>query len=364
VIASPKVVGVFFSNYDNIAGASAMLTGLPTVTVPDGSNFWSGAVSEYGVGPLTVLPPVTLMQAAPGTESNPDSFISNEISTDPMLANVDSSTIVVLFYPSTTALSGSCSDPSAGADPNGESLGFGGYHQTARTNQGNVPYAIVAECPKYGLANALDMVTVAASHEIIEAATDSSNGLNGLDTSSDSGWALHQLLQGNEENGDMCTENAGFVRPSAAYPYIIQRGWSNKAAMAGNLDPCQPDILPHQPFVGAYPVMPDMVNAGNGGSGAGALIAVGQSKTIEVDCFSFQPTAPFNVAARQSRAINPPELQFAWDKQTCSNGDKVHLTITVASQGMGGVEAFVLYTEIPGATDPQHPIWAGIVAQQ
>jgi hypothetical protein len=363
VITNPKVVGVFFSNYDNIAGASAMLTGLPTVTVPNGSSFWSGAVSEYGVGPLTVLPPVTLSQAAPATESNADGFISNEISTDPQLANVDSSTIVVLFYPSTTALSGSCSDPSAGADANGESLGYGGYHQTAQTNNGNVPYAIVAECPKYGLPDALDMVTVAASHEIIEAATDSGGGLNGLDTSSGSGWALHQLLQGNEENGDMCAENHGFVRPSAAYPYILSRGWSNKAATAGNLDPCQPDILPHQPFVGAYPVMPDMVNVVRS-NGMGALIAVGQSKTIEVDCFSFQPTAPFNVGARQSRAIDPPQLQFTWDKPTCSNGDKVHLTITVASQGTGGVEPFVLFTEIPGAMDPQHPIWAGIVAQQ
>jgi hypothetical protein len=171
------------------------------------------------------------------------------------------------------------------------------------------------------------------------------------------------LLQGNEENGDMCTINAGFGRPSQQYPYLLQRGWSNKAAAAGNADPCQPDIRPAQPFVGAFPVMPDSVSA-QGSPGMGVIIPVGQSKTIEVDCFTFEPTAAYTIAARQSRAINPPELSFSWDSTTCVNGDKRHLTITAMSQGQNGYEAFLLYAQLPGATDPQKPAWAGIVTQQ
>ena len=84
----------------------------------------------------------------------------------------------------------------------------------------------------------------------------------------------------------------------------------------------------------------------------------------EVDCYSFQATPAFTVAARQSRAIQPPELSFSWDKTTCVNGDKLHLTITVQSQGMNGVEPFILYAQLPGVADPQMPTWASVVAQQ
>jgi hypothetical protein len=233
------------------------------------------------------------------------------------------------------------------------------------TNKGRVPYAVVSECANFGeLTSALDMVTVAGSHEIIEAVTDpAGRGWPAVDTSTDSGWAWDVLLAGNEENGDMCTINNGNGRPSASYPYLLQRGWSNHAATAGNLDPCQPDILPAQPFVGAFPVMPDMVNAGNS-PGSGALIAVGSSKTVEVDCYSFQQTPAFTVAARQARSIQPPELSFAWDSTSCVNGDKLHLTITVQSQGKGGVEPFIIYAKLPSVSDAQLPVWAAVVAQQ
>jgi hypothetical protein len=161
----------------------------------------------------------------------------------------------------------------------------------------------------------------------------------------------------------MCAINSGFVRPGGAYPYLLSRGWSNAAAAAGNLDPCQPGIDPAQPFVGAFPVMPDMVSP-QGTPGPGAIIPVGQSKTVEVDCFSFQQTQPFTVTARQGRSIMPPELGFTWDSTTCTNGDKRHLTITVNSAGQNGYEAFVVEAYLPGATDQQKPGWAGVVTAQ
>jgi hypothetical protein len=356
VLANPKVVGLFFSDYDNTTPVAAMLNGLPSVQMPDGNNYWSAAVSEYGVGPLTVLPPVMLTQKAPTGSTNPGSLVANEVDTNAGLAMVDSNTVVAVFYPSTTPLSGSCA---------AQMYGFGGYHMSVMTSKGRIPYAVVSECANFGpVTSALDMVTVAGSHEIIEAVTDPfGNGWPSLDTSTASGWAWDVLLAGNEENGDMCTINAGNGRPSAAYPYLLQRGWSNHAAAAGNLDPCQPDLLPAQPFVGAFPVMPDTVNAA-GSTGPGALIAVGASKTVEVDCYSFQATAPFTLAARQAHSIQPPELSFAWDNTSCVNGDKVHLTITVQSKGKNGVEPFILYAKLPGASDPQLPIWASVVAQQ
>jgi hypothetical protein len=357
VLAHPKVVPLFFSDYDRSADVTAMLQGLPGVEMPDGGNTWAAAVSEYGVGPLTVLPPVMLAQTAPTTgAANPSSFISNQVDTNAALATVDTSTIVAVFYPSTTPLSGSCA---------AQSVGWGGYHDSVMTTKGRVPFAVVSECASFGsLTSTLDMVTVGASHEIMEAATDPFlSGWQSLDTSTPSGWAWNVLLGGNEEDGDMCALNAAFGRPGGAYPYLLQRGWSNRAAAAGNLDPCQPDVLPAQPYVGAYPVMPDPVST-PGSRGAGALIAQGSSKTIEVDCFSFQPTAPFTVGARQGRGVQPPQLTFAWDRTTCVNGDKLHLTLGVQSEGTSGVETFIVYAQLAGASDPQMPAWPGVVAQQ
>jgi hypothetical protein len=126
------------------------------------------------------------------------------------------------------------------------------------------------------------------------------------------------------------------------------------------MDPCEPDIRPGQPFVGAYPAMPDTVNV-QGQSGPGVVVAVGQSKTIDVNLFTFEPTADFTVVARQSVQVNPPTLTFTWDKTTGNNGDTLHLTIKSVSQGQGGYETFAIQAYLPGTTDTQKTTWAGVV---
>jgi hypothetical protein len=358
VIAHPKAVGVFFSDYDNTSAGVAALNGLPTIKMPDGTPYWSAAVSEYGVGPLTILPPVMLSEAAPTTNPDPQTEVTNWLSSESGLANVDADTIVVVFYPNKTPISMSCA---------AQAIGFGGYHADVMTNKGDIPYAVLSECANFGdVGPALDMVTIAASHEIIEAVTDPyQTGWVAVDNTTPAGFAWHALLAGNEENGDMCAINDGFGRPGGSYPYLLQRGWSNKAAAAGNLDPCQPALpTATQPFVGAYPVMPDMVSA-NGGTGPGAIIPVGSSKTVDVNCFTFQPTAPFQVGARQRRGVMPPQLTFAWEnnKTTCVNGETLHLTITASSADSSGFEPFMIYAQVPGAQDPQRVVWAGVVTQ-
>jgi hypothetical protein len=355
VLTSPQVLPVFFSNYDITAKMTQLVAGLPTATLANGDSYWSTSVSEYGVGPLTVLPAVTVAQSAPTTDTDPVAFIQGQLATAPF-KNVTPSTIIAVFYPSTTPLGGSC----AATTP-----GYGGYHDAFTNGSAQQPYAVMAECANFGpITNAVDMVSVAVSHEIIEAATDpypsSSPAYVGLDLSP-AGFTMGVFLQGNAENGDMCAINAGFGRGPAAFPFLMQRGWSNKAAKAGNLDPCSPDVRPSQPFVGAYPVMPDTVTVPMAGTGEGVIIPVGQSKTVEVDLFSFEPTADFNVLARQSSAVNPPTLTFTWDKTSGKNGDKLHLTIKSVTAGSAGYDTFIIVTSLPGTTDTQKPAWAGIV---
>jgi len=161
----------------------------------------------------------------------------------------------------------------------------------------------------------------------------------------------------------MCAINDGFGRGPAAYPFLLSRGWSNKAVAANNMDQCQPDIRPSQPFVGAYPSMPNTVNI-QGQSGPGVVIPVGQSKTIDINLFTFEPTADYTVIARQGVSVNPPTLTFSWDKTTGHNGDTLHLTITSVSKSKAGYETFILQAYLPNATDAQKTAWAGIVTHQ
>lgn len=356
VLAHPIVQPVFFSNYDLTDKVTDMVNGLPSIVMPNGTTFWAASVAEYGVGPLTVKPPIRLTEAAPTTNTSPDTWLQGKLANDPAFASVDTNTIVAIFYPSTTPLAGSCA---------AQAIGYGGYHDNITTSRGDIPYAVMAECANFGaITNAQDMVTIAGSHEIIEAVTDPYPSSNSAYASLDhNGWAMQILLQGNAENGDLCTINAGFIRPSAAYPYLLQRGWSNLAAGAGNADPCAPDVRPSQPFVGAYPVMPDTITVSGGGSGAGVKIPLGTSRTIDVKLFSFEPTAEFTVEARQGRSVNPPQLSFSWDKTTGKNGDTLHLTVTVLIRAGNGHEAFLIDAMLPNTPDAQKTAWAAIVGQ-
>jgi hypothetical protein len=137
------------------------------------------------------------------------------------------------------------------------------------------------------------------------------------------------------------------------------RAWSNRAAAAGNADPCQPSALPAQPYVGAAPILPDDVTY-NGQSGKGVIVPLGASRTIEVDCFSFQPTAPITLSAGSSSVFS-----FSWDQTTCVNGDKRQLSISATPSSVNGDGPTMLEvnTEPAGGYGPNvnASTWLGVV---
>ena len=346
VLSAPVIVPVFFPGYDHTTEVKDQLSTMGTV-----GTYWHDAVSEYGVGAFTYGTPVDLTEAAPASIGHTGivTWLKGKLSgSHPGFPTPTAQTMYVLYYPSTTNLQGSCSDPATGGG------GYGGYHDALQTSGGTtVAYGVIAECANFGsVPSTLDMVTVAGSHEIIEAVTDAQPG-NGFASLDARGFALDIFLQGNEENGDLCAVSHAFLRP-ASYPYLLSRGWSNKAAAAGNQDPCQP-ALPDQPYIGAAPVMPDTISAA-GSSGPGIVIPIGQSKTVDVELWSSGPTAPFTVAAKQARGDTT--LSFSWDKTTGVNGDHLKLTITANSTKAGGYETFVIVSKL---NDEQRPIWAGVV---
>jgi hypothetical protein len=138
---------------------------------------------------------------------------------------------------------------------------------------------------------------------------------------------------------------------------VVQRSWSNLAIIDGH-DPCVPALDGEVNF-NAAPEMADTVTFRGIVPVTGVLIPQGQSKTIPVDLFSDGPiAAPWTVQAFDTSALfgGTPVLDFAFDKTTGLNGDKLMLTITVSGT-VKSTHNFLLVSSI-GKT--QH-FWFGVV---
>jgi hypothetical protein len=188
-------------------------------------------------------------------------------------------------------------------------------------------YAIMPRC-----SNAKGELTFAASHEIIEAATDpylsadqQSYDAFGSDTDA---WDL-----GGGEVGDRCVDFTGMGQDSYQESgYLVQRSWSNAAAKASH-DPCVPAPSPaQQPYFNVAP------------SGSDTLVMkVGQTKTLELTAFSDGPTPPFSVDVTEISQFFGGDnvLDLTLDQATLQNGQKTTLTVTLnADPGRAGLAAF------------------------
>ena len=208
-------------------------------------DYWVPAVSEYGVGKgkamgvLVIKDAMGNPMAAPAVL--PDSGVEPLIKQQVAQGNFPAPTANTLFSfvipPNTQSNMGrggvGCQD-------------YGGYHSEARkanSYKDTVSYAINLQCPGGGFGGntAFDSLTEVISHEVAETATDPYPGTK-------PGWRNdYQPLGG--EDGDLCVglSNAYKVAgdPTNNIPdstYFVTRLWSNKAATAGNVDPCQPTV--------------------------------------------------------------------------------------------------------------------------
>ena len=129
--------------------------------------YWRAVGADYGVGDAVASTPVRLAEAAPTTTSNPTirAWLAKKESTRAILQfpRPAPGTIYVLWYPESTSITlqgrTSCQT-------------FGGYHEGGALTDGTpFSYAVLPRCDgedQTGLAQ----LTLAASHELIEASTD------------------------------------------------------------------------------------------------------------------------------------------------------------------------------------------------
>jgi hypothetical protein len=207
--------------------------------------------------------------------------------------------------------------------------------------------------------NGIDAVTATASHEMLEAVTDphpiTSPAYSGVN---DVGLAF-SLYLGGAELADMCDgDTAPFVTPRDL-PFVVQRGWSNRAAASGH-DPCVPAI--QDPYFNAVPRATDHVEVFGSSPALGIKVPFGTSRTVDVDLFSDGPTdGEFQVIAQDYGSLlgGTEGVRVSLDKSTGKNGDTLRLTITPVAANPRGVEPILFQSTLGGRTTR----WITIVGQ-
>jgi hypothetical protein len=237
----------------------------------------------------------------------------------------DDQTVYAIYFPTTATITqggqASC-------------VGFGAYHSSAAVGDaGQVSYAVVPECTYFGLNSTqiFNQLTLSASHELAEAATDPQPLANtAFYLHSNDAW-LGALSYGGGECGDMCTY---LLDPSALESgYTVQRIWSNSAAAASK-NPCQPW---DQTYFGAA-VRSQLLNVGDHQSHGYVVVKRGQTVNAIADVFS-EAALPAPVLLYVGRdkgqqqkdptdvaPLDPITVQLS--KQQVQNGDGVIITFT------------------------------------
>jgi hypothetical protein len=278
VIQTPRVVPIVFKG-DPLA---AQITDFTAKIAA--SKYWKDVGLEYGVGAMTAANPIVLDEAPPKTiaSSAVETWLAGKLTgATPAFGAPDPNTLYAIYYPTGTTIT------LAGAGEQGQSCaGYGGYHFEIDAGGTQVGYAVLPRC------SVIEELTVAASHEYFEWATDpfpqTKPAYNRLD---DAHWAWQAAFIG--ELGDLCTflDRDNLNPPEIGFE--IQRQWSNKLSLAGKY-PCAPAKT--VPYLQAIAIAEDDALVPDYGSKKfskniktkAVRIKPGESKTVDVLIYSDQ----------------------------------------------------------------------------
>jgi hypothetical protein len=356
VLSAPRVLPILFPNDSGATDVKAFLQELATSTT------WTAQTSEYGVGPLTVLPAVTVTGTTATTFSDTalrSMIQSNTSGANPAWGPLDAKTIYFFLLPQGTVES----------DPTGTCCSeFYGYHSDARIGATFVPYAVGCTCPGTTRVTSLQDRTATIDHELVEASTDPYPNSDPAFTQEDDDDIVWTLVTGGEV-ADMCEfDDDANVVPTGAQ-YMIQRTWSNQAAAAGQ-NPCVPSAT-GAPYLNTFPILARITDdaLATGFSTMGLNIPIGQKKTIPLTLSSAGPTSgTWTVKVYDYDEIivgTSAGLTLSQDKTSGRNGDTIQLTITPlrGDPSLGGGEAFLILSTYgkPGDADYQTEVTMGLV---
>jgi hypothetical protein len=281
VIKTPKVVAIVFAGdtlEPQITDFSKKISA---------STYWKDLGVEYGVGPMTALDTIIMNETAPTaiTSSAIETWLVGKLSgATPELGVPDADTLYAVYYPNTTTIT---MDGFGGSDQAVSCKGYGGYHFEIAVGATHVGYAVMPRCSD------IDELTVAASHEYFEWATDpfpqTKAGYARLD---DAHWAWQAAFIG--ELGDLCTYlDREYLRP-AEIGFQVQTMWSNKASLAGKY-PCAPKpgaaYLQIIPTAEDSATVPAQIPGEKDITTKAIRVKAGGSRTVDALVYSDQPRA-------------------------------------------------------------------------
>ncbi len=329
VVAKPLWVPIFFAGDD--PSIQAPVTDF--LSVVGGTSYWAATTSEYGVGPATSAPAIVLAEAAP--QNVDDSTIPGWLAAKVSAAEIPApaaGTVYVIHYPTSTTIT--ITSPGF----NGIScLSLGAYHSEGPVGAVEAPYVVMPRCPPPPGMSAIDQMTSFESHELVEVSTDpfflSDRAYDGYDPA-------HEFLGViDTELADVCqsTYDADIQLPGL--PYLVQRTWSNQAALAGH-DPCTPEF-PGEVYFAAAPELPDLYNGD-----VAVVMTQGQPRTIALDLYSEGATGgPWTVAVS---SLSGDVASYSLDASSGQNGQKLWLTIQPT--GGSGASVFQVVSTLGAVT--------------
>jgi hypothetical protein len=227
VMTAPKIVAITFAGDPLIPSITDFVSKTGTAT-----SYWSGATSEYGVGPIASTTTLTYNETPaanlqdsdvqawltgklnPAADAGADAQAGADGGSNPSLPPPDVNTQYVIFYPSGVTVTDQ-GQPSCGT--------FMGYHGNFSLGASFVTYAVIPRCPPPGPGvSAIDAIAAVTSHEFIEAATDPLGNTNPAWTAVDPDHIAWSFL-GGSEIGDLCAAFPDSFYKPADLPYLVQR---------------------------------------------------------------------------------------------------------------------------------------------
>jgi hypothetical protein len=351
VLTAPNIVTITFSSQDPTL-VSAIQSFDDTITTtswwksvsagycsPNGSTTCIGTGGGGGHVSLTEAAPTTLTDSAVQTAtSTVRTFIQSHVTSGAFPAPTPN-TIYAVYFPSTTSIT---------LNGTQSCTAFGAYHywMNATPKGGGAAvrtaYAVLPDCGR-----GTD-ITVAASHEFMEAATDPQPNENTTFYMADPAWLT--VWGGLGEVGDLCVGTH-----ATAGSFNVQRIWNNQAALASNA-PCEPFTQTYFNTAVAQQVTP---------------LAVGASTTIQLTGYSNAATPDWSVQAQDWAAVTGGTalLQLSIDKTTLNNGETANLTVKLLSAPpndptTGGAYAtFVIYSTDTTNSQNEHG-WPAVIQLQ
>ncbi len=338
VLATPAIVSVTFAGdplADQLEDFVASVGCTP---------YWRAVGADYGVGDAVASTPVRLTETAPSTidDTGIRAWLAAKIdAANPQFPRPGADTVYVVWYPDSTSItlqgSSSCHN-------------FGGYHQGGKLNDGTpFTYAVLPRC-KGDDQSGLASLTLAASHELIEASTDPQPETMPAYSFPDAnhiGWGLFV----GAEVGDMCELDNDDAYVAPGFPWVVQRIWSNRAAWAGET-PCIPADSSSYFYATAVPTDIATLNlTGTPQSYPAVHVPVGTTGTVAVQVVSNGSGS----GTMQLQAIDPDVLfgqpsrmNLTLDTTVAAPGATVHLTIEKVIGDSLGVEPFLLEATMNG----------------